>query len=168
MNILDEKNKIINLSNSINLTNLHYCFLDATDADNADYYFNPLEILEESTCAGVVLLIDNQYELKLPMDVKIILGEDIADRFVFPVMSLNDRSSYFSVYLFNSLSSFLPKFKEIKIVDIIANKEMKWLMPPLKRNEFLAVPIDGMKNNECVFITKSKKAIYDLEIFDHL
>jgi hypothetical protein len=129
---------------------LRFCILDNSDPKEPDYYFIPLIFLESFSSPALVLNINNNI-IKVPMDWQLLIGEpDLGDLEVVPLTSINDRG--FSAFAFNALSSFMPSFYPVEIVDIF--QDVKWYFPKLKPGQLLAVPLTEGDRPECVYFVK--------------
>jgi hypothetical protein len=129
---------------------LRFAILNNSDPHNPDYHFIPLRFLESFNSPALVLQIGD-YQLKMPMDWKILIGEpDIGDLETLPLTSINDRG--FKAFQFNPLSSFRPSFLDIEIVDVY--HEVTWYAPKLKNGQILAVPLDDGPDPDCVYFVK--------------
>lgn len=132
------------------IDDLRFTILDNSNPDDPDFKYIPLIFLESFTSPALVLRIGNQ-KIKMPMDWQVLIGEeDLGDLEALPLTSINDRD--FSVFQFNSLTSFSPTFLPIEIIDVYS--EVNWYSPKLKNGQFLAVPITDGHNPSCVYFIK--------------
>lgn len=132
------------------IDDLRFAILDNSDPKNPDYFFIPLIFLESFNSPALVLNIGGNI-VKMPADWQILIGEpDFGDLEVIPLTSINDRG--FSVFTFNPLDSFKPKFEPIEIVDIY--QDVKWYFPKLRPGQMLAVPISNGESPLCAYFVK--------------
>lgn len=132
------------------IDDMRFAVLDNSDPDEPDFRYIPLIFLESFTTPALVLRI-GKYQIKMPVDWQIIIGEDeIGDLESLPLTSINDRD--FKAFQFNSLSSFSPSFEPIEIIDVY--NEVTWYAPKLKNGQFLAVPLDDSPRPMCVYFIK--------------
>ena len=73
---------------------------------------------------------------------------------------------YFSVFSFNSLSSFSADFLPIEVVDVYQNVE--WFAPKLKNGQFLSVPIDDGEKPRCVYFIKDVSRNSEIILYNDL
>jgi hypothetical protein len=129
---------------------MRFAVLDNSDPGNPDYHYIPLIFLESFSAPALVLRI-GEYEIKMPMDWQVLIGEpDLGDLEMLSLTSINDRG--FKVFQFNPLSSFRPGFLDIEIVDVY--HEVTWYAPKLKNGLMLAVPLNNMPQPDCVYFVK--------------
>lgn len=132
------------------IDDLRFAILDNSVPANADYYFIPLIFLESFNSPALVLKIGN-HTIKMPIDWQILIGEkDHGDLESLPLTSINDRG--FKAYEFNPLTSFMPDFLPIEIVDIY--HDVVWYAPRLKNGQFLCVPLSDGPKPKCVYFVK--------------
>lgn len=132
------------------IDDMRFAILNNSDPSNPDYHFIPLIFLESFNSPALVLRI-GEYQIKMPVDWKILIGEpDIGDLETLPLTSINDRG--FKAFQFNPRSSFRPSFLDIEIVDVY--HEVTWYAPKLKNGQILAVPLDDSPDPECVYFVK--------------
>jgi len=132
------------------IDDMRFAILNNSDPTNPDYHFIPLIFLESFNSPALVLRI-GEYQIKMPVDWKILIGEpDLGDLETLPLTSINDRG--FKAFQFNPLSSFRPSFLDIEIVDVY--HEVTWYAPKLKNGQILAVPLDDDPDPECVYFVK--------------
>ena len=114
----------------------------------------PLVFLEIFTAPAAVLQIGDAV-FKMPIDWSIIVvNTDAGEAEVIPLTSLNNRG--FTAFTLNPLTSFIPDFKPVDIIDIY--QEVKWHFPKLKPGHFLGVPLyDTPASPCCWFIKESNK-----------
>jgi hypothetical protein len=151
MNILTLENELYDIDFvPEEIDDLRYSVLDYSNKNDVDYTFQSLVFLEIFSAPAAVLQIGKNI-IKVPLDWNIIVGDDnIVDPEIVPVSSLTTRG--FKAFSFNPLSSVLPSYPEIKLVNIY--KQMKWYSPKLKYGHFLTTPIQKSKNPDCVFFIK--------------
>jgi hypothetical protein len=129
---------------------LHFSILDNSNPSNVDYYFIPLIFLESFNSPALVLKIGS-HTVKMPIDWQILIGEkDHGDLESIPLTSINDRG--FKAFEFNPISSFMPDFLPIEIVDIY--HDVEWFVPRLKNGQFLCVPLNDGDKPRCVYFVK--------------
>jgi hypothetical protein len=132
------------------IEDLRFAILDNSTPSNADYYYIPLIFLESFNSPALVLKIGN-HTIKMPIDWQILIGEkDHGDLESLPLTSINDRG--FKAFEFNPLSSFMPDFLPIEIVDIY--HDVVWYAPRLKNGQFLCVPLTDGPKPKCVYFVK--------------
>lgn len=133
---------------------MRFAILDNSDPNNPDYHYIPLIFLESFNAPALVLSITsgkNVYKLKMPIDWQILIGEpETGDLEMLPLTSVNDRG--FKVFQFNPLTSFMPSFPSIEIVDVY--HEVAWYAPKLKNGQMLCVPINDGDKPECIYFVK--------------
>lgn len=151
MNILLLDNSKYNLENLPDeVDDLRFAILDNSTPSNVDYLFIPLIFLESFSSPALVLRIGDAI-IKMPVDWQIVIGEkDHGDLEALPLTSLNDRG--FKAFEFNPLSSFLPNFLPIEILDIY--HDVTWYSPRLKNGQYLCVPIEEGERPRCVYFVK--------------
>lgn len=151
MNILLLENEKFNLENlPEEVDDIRFAILDNSNPHNVDYHFIPLIFLESFSSPALVLKIGDAV-IKMPVDWQIVIGEkDHGDLEALPLTSLNDRG--FSAFEFNPLSSFLPNFLPIEILDIY--HDVTWYSPRLKNGQYLCVPIEDGERPRCVYFVK--------------
>jgi hypothetical protein len=151
MNILlleDQQYNLENLPDEVD--DFRFAILDNSNPHNVDYHFIPLIFLESFSSPALVLKIGDSV-IKMPVDWQIVIGEkEHGDLEALPLTSLNDRG--FSAFEFNPLSSFLPNFLPIEIVDIY--HDVTWYSPRLKNGQYLCVPIEEGERPRCVYFVK--------------
>jgi hypothetical protein len=129
---------------------MRFAILDNSDPKDPDYHYIPLIFLESFTAPALVLRIGD-YKIKMPVDWQVLIGEpDLGDLEVLPLTSINDRG--FNVFQFNPLSSFMPSFLDIEILDVY--HEVTWYSPKLKNGQMLAIPLSDDPKPECVYFVK--------------
>jgi len=129
---------------------IRFCVLDNSDPKDPDYFYIPLIFLESFNSPALVLKIGENV-IRMPVDWQILIGEpDFGDLEVVPLTSINDRG--FSVFCFNPLTSFRPKFDPVEIVDIY--QDVKWYFPKLKPGQMLAVPLTKEPESMCAYFIK--------------
>jgi hypothetical protein len=151
MNILLLENTQYNLENlPEEVDDFRFAILDNSNPHNVDYHFIPLIFLESFSSPALVLKIGDSV-IKMPVDWQIVIGEkEHGDLEALPLTSLNDRG--FSAFEFNPLSSFLPSFLPIEILDIY--HDVTWYSPRLKNGQYLCVPIEEGEKPRCVYFVK--------------
>jgi hypothetical protein len=151
MRILTLENTSYNLETLPDeIDDLRFSILDNSVPANVDYHFIPLIFLESFNSPALVLKIADKV-IKMPMDRQVLIGEqEHGDLEALPLSSLNDRG--FNAFQFNSLTSFVPTFLPIEILDIYP--EVTWYAPRLKNGQFLSVPIDEGEKPRCVYFIK--------------
>jgi hypothetical protein len=151
MNILlleDQQYNLENLPDEVD--DFRFAILDNSNPHNVDYHFIPLIFLESFSSPALVLKIGDSV-IKMPVDWQIVIGEkEHGDLEALPLTSLNDRG--FSAFEFNPLSSFLPNFLPIEILDIY--HDVTWYSPRLKNGQYLCVPIEEGERPRCVYFVK--------------
>ena len=137
------------------IDDIRYCVLDYTDKHNPDYFFVPLVFLEIFTTPAAVVRI-GQNTFKMPIDWSIIVcNNELGDAEILSITLLQDKG--FSAFTLNPISSFMPEYQDIDIVDIY--HEVRWHCPKLKQGHILAVPLDDMNNTNCAFFVKDMSKI---------
>jgi hypothetical protein len=98
----------------------------------------------------------------MPLDWSIVICDpSVGDPEVVSLMSLNDRG--FSVFAFNPITGFTPKYLDISITNIYT--DVKWYAPKLKFGHLLNVPLHDGANPPCVlFVKESNKLPEVLDI----
>ena len=129
---------------------LRFAVLDNSDPQNPDYFYIPLIFLESFNSPALVLDIGG-YQVRMPVDWKILIGEkDFGDLEMTNLSSLNDRG--FSAFSFNPLSSYTAQYLPINIVDLYT--DVKWFFPKLKQGQILAVPLESGSKPRCAYFAK--------------
>jgi len=132
------------------IDDIRFAVLDNSIPAEPDFKYIPLIYLESFTSPALVLKIGNR-RIKMPLNWQVVIGEEeIGDLESLPLTALNDRN--FSVFTFNSLSSFSADFLPIEIIDVY--NEVEWFAPKLKNGQYIAVPIDDGEKPRCVYFTK--------------
>lgn len=132
------------------IDDLRFAILDNSTPQNVDYHYIPLIFLESFTSPALVLKI-GPHTVRMPVDWQIVIGEkEHGDLETLPLTSINDRG--FNAFVFNPLSSFVPDFLPIEIIDIYT--EVTWYAPRLKNGQFLCVPIEDGPKPKCVYFVK--------------
>lgn len=162
MNILlieDQQYNLENLPEEVD--DFRFAILDNSNPHNVDYHFIPLIFLESFSSPALVLKIGDSV-IKMPVDWQIVIGEkEHGDLEALPLTSLNDRG--FSAFEFNPLSSFLPSFLPVEILDIY--HDVTWYSPRLKNGQYLCVPIEEGEKPRCVYFVKEVSR--NCEIIDY-
>ena len=110
------------------IEDLRYSILDYSNPSHIDYYFIPLVFLESFYAPAAVLKI-GEYQITMPLDWSVVICDpSVGDPEVVSLMSLNDRG--FSVFAFNPITGYTPKFMDIQITNIYT--DVKWYAPNLK------------------------------------
>jgi len=152
--------KILTLDNTSFLLNklpdevdddMRFAVLDNSDAQNPDFFFQPLIFLESFNSPAMVLKIGND-EVTMPIDWSIAVGDSSSgcDIEILPLTSLNDRG--FEAFCFNPISSFRIEFKPIEIVNFY--NDVKWYFPKMKNGQLLATPINDEPKPLCSYFVK--------------
>ena len=129
---------------------VRFCVLDNSDPKDPDYFYIPLIFLESFNSPALVLRI-GPHTIRMPVDWQILIGEpDFGDLEVVPLTSINDRG--FNVFTFNPLTSYMPEFKSVEIIDIY--QDVKWYFPKLKPGQLLAIPLTEGEKPMCAFFIK--------------
>lgn len=133
---------------------MRFAILDNSDPNNPDYHYIPLIFLESFNAPALVLQITSnkkKIKIKMPIDWQILIGEpETGDLEMLPLTSVNDRG--FKAFQFNPLTSFMPTFPGIEIVDVY--HEVAWYAPKLKNGQMLCVPITDGDKPECIYFVK--------------
>jgi len=134
---------------------LRYGVLDYSNKDDVDYMFVPLVFLESFSCPAAVLRI-GKFELKIPLDWSLIIGEpDHGEPEIINIMSLNDRG--FSCFVFNPINGYRPEWQKVEVVNIY--QEVKWYVPKLKFGHILAIPLESCKAPACAYFLKETSKV---------
>jgi hypothetical protein len=129
---------------------MRFAIFDNSDPHDPDHRYIPLIFLESFSAPALVLRID-EYDIKMPMDWQILIGEpEVGDLEMLPLTSINDRG--FRAFEFNPLSSFRPSFPRIEILDVY--HDVTWYAPKLRNGQMLAVPYTSGPKPECVYFVK--------------
>jgi hypothetical protein len=137
---------------------IKYSVLDYSHPDNVDYFFVPLVFLESYSSPAADLQI-GPYRIQMPLDWCVVIGDkEFGDLEIIQLMHLNDRD--FSVFSFNPIKGYMPKFFKIDIVDIYP--DVKWFIPKLKYGHILSVPLTDEENPFCVFFVKDVNKLPDV------
>lgn len=140
------------------IDDIRYSVLDYSNKNDIDYIFQPLIFLEIFNSPAAVLSVNNKL-IKVPLDWNVIIGEpETNDPEVIPVSMLT--AGGFKAFCFNPLTSVLPSFYEIRLVNVY--NQVKWYSPKLKFGHFLTIPIDDSKNPECIYFIKETNKIPDV------
>jgi|TARA_B100001094_G_scaffold185665_1_gene179850 hypothetical protein len=132
------------------IEDLRYSILDYSNPSHIDYYFIPLVFLESFYAPAAVLKI-GEYQITMPLDWSVVICDpSVGDPEVVSLMSLNDRG--FSVFAFNPITGYTPKFMDIQITNIYT--DVKWYAPKLKFGHLLNVPLSDKPNAPCVLFVK--------------
>ncbi len=130
---------------------MRFSVLDNSDAQNPDFFFQPLIFLESFNSPAMVLKIGSD-EIIMPIDWSIAVGDSSSacDIEILPLTSLNDRG--FEAFCFNPLSGFRVEFKKIEIVNFY--NDVKWYFPKMKNGHLLTVPLNKNPKPLCAFFVK--------------
>jgi len=129
---------------------MRFAVLDNSDTKNPDFFFVPLVYLESFSSPSAVLEIDGK-KIQMPLDWNILLGDpECGDLEILPLTSLNDRT--FHAFCFNPITSSMPSYKEINLVNIY--NEVEWFFPRTRTNQLLTIPLDVNHNPECIYFVK--------------
>lgn len=129
---------------------MRFAVLDNSDTKNPDFFFVPLVYLESFSSPSAVLEIDGK-KIQMPLDWNILLGDpECGDLEILPLTSLNDRT--FHAFCFNPITSSMPSYKEISLVNIY--NEVEWFFPRTRTNQLLTIPLDVNHNPECIYFVK--------------
>lgn len=143
------------------IIDMRFTILDNSDPSDPDFKYIPLIFLKGFTCPALVLKI-GEHVLKMPLDWHIIIGEEeMGDLEALPLTSINARD--FKAFQFNSLSSYMPSFETIEILDVYS--QVSWYAPKLKNGQFLAVPLDDSPQPKCVYFIEEVSR--NCEIIDY-
>jgi len=172
MNILNEKNKIINLDLLGDETNEYFSSLqyDPLIPANTDYVFNSLLFLETFTDSCIEVLIGGEYSLTIPLSWSIMVGDpDIGEVEVLPIVEIHPRP--YDIFCLNPLDGFVPSYKTMEYVGVY--KDIRWTFPKLARNQLLTVPLLGSETNKkgpvCIYMTNQKETKFPEEVnIEHL
>jgi hypothetical protein len=130
---------------------------DVADADNVDYFFNPLIFLESFYAPALVLEI-GKYKIQMPLDWSIVVcDEEYTDLEIIPLTALNDRG--FRTMVYNPLNHMVPEPLEVNIVNVYA--EVKWFFPKLRNGNILVVPLEEGHSPKCALFVKDRSKIPD-------
>ncbi len=130
---------------------MRFSVLDNSDAQNPDFFFQPLIFLESFNSPAMVLNIGG-HEVTMPIDWSIAVGDSqsACDIEILPLTSLNDRG--FEALCFNPLSGFRVEFKKIEIVNFY--NDVKWYFPKMKNGHLLTVPLSKEEKPLCAYFVK--------------
>lgn len=142
MQILTPDNRVFSMERMPNeVDDLQYSVLDYSDQSNVDFFFVPMILLESFSSPAALLQI-GPYQIQMPIDWAIIIGDKyVGDLEYIEIKKLNNRP--FSAFVFNPISSFSANFYEINIIDIYP--DIKWFFPKLKFGHILTIPIGEEK-----------------------
>jgi hypothetical protein len=153
MQILTLDNRAFDLSNLPDEVDdsMRFAVLDNSDAQNPDFFFQPLIFLESFNSPAMVLNIGGS-EIVMPIDWSIAVGDSssASDIEIRPLTSLNDRG--FEAFCFNPLSSFRLEFKKVEIVNFY--NDVKWYFPKMKNGHLLTVPLNKEPKPLCAYFVK--------------
>ena len=126
---------------------VRFCILDNSNPQDPDYFFIPLIFLESFNAPALVIQLGKD-KIMMPVDWHVVVGSpEVGDLEVLPLTSVNDRG--FEAFLYNCLSGYMHKYREIDIVDIYT--EVKWYFPKLKTGQLLAVPLNDNPKPQCAY-----------------
>lgn len=132
------------------ISDIRFAVLDNSVPSNPDYFYIPLIFLESFNAPALVLKIGKNI-IRMPIDWQILIGEpDMGDLEVIPLTSINDRGFY--AFEFNPLSSFLPSFPQIEILDVY--QDVTWFAPKMKQGHLLCVPIEDTPKSKCIYFVR--------------
>ena len=151
MRVLTVDNTVFNINDVPDqIDDMRYCVLDYSHPDNVDYFFVPLVFLESFSSPAADLQI-GPYRIQMPLDWCVVIGDkDFGDLEIIQLMHLNDRD--FSVFAFNPIKGYMPKFFNIEIVNVYP--DVKWFTPKLKYGHILSVPLNNDDNPFTCFFVK--------------
>ena len=139
------------------IDDIRYCILDYSNIEEPDYYFVPLVFLETFNSPAAVLKIGN-HMLKMPMGWKVIICDDEGgEPEIISILHTNDRG--FKAFCLNPISSMLPEYQPIDIVDIY--QDSKWHFPKLRPGHILAVPLTDQDRSLCAFFVNETNKLPD-------
>lgn len=164
MNILTVENKIINLCNIDEFTDIprtQFTIIDlGSDAikeeEAPDIRFPKLVYIEEYTGPAIKCSIGGHIVI-IPLSWYIFIGEeDFGDVEIVPVTSINARN--FSTVVSDPIRGFRHHFMDIRPVDLYM--EYEWVLPKVKNGQAVAVPInDDPDRPLCIYLSPSKSKI---------
>ena len=166
MHILTVENETYSLNNLPNeIGDVRYCVLDVTDPTFIDYYFLPLIFLESFNTPAVVLQIGNRFQIQMPLDWSVLVGEPgQGDLQVIPLTNLNDRG--FTTLLYNPLKGYMPTWEPIQIVNVFV--EIKWFFPKLIPGHILTIPLEDTPKPACAFFLKETNKVPEVLKIDQI
>jgi len=138
MKILTADNQVFPMTSMPDaIDDMRYSVLDYSDQSNVDFYFVPMILLESFTAPAALLQI-GPYQVQMPIDWSIVIGDKhIGDLEYLEVRKLNDRP--FTSFVFNPVTGYAPKYMEVSIIDIFP--DIKWYVPKLKFGHILTIPL---------------------------
>ena len=146
------------------IDDIRYCVLDASEKNDADFFFLPLIFLESFYSPAICMTIGNQ-NVQMPMDWSILICDDeLSSAEIIPLTSLNNRG--FKALTMNPMTCRTPDALDISITNIY--QEVKWYVPRLKSGHLLAVPLGDGDKPACVYFVKEANKTNDINIGDLL
>ena len=147
---LENQSFLLNSLPEVIEDDLRFAVLDNSNPQDPDFFFNPLIFLESFNSPAIVMEIGGN-EITMPLDWSIVICDpECGNPEVLSLMSLNDRG--FSVFAFNPLTGFTPKYLDVNITNIYT--DVKWYAPKLKFGHLLNVPLSDEPNSPCVLFVK--------------
>lgn len=170
MRILTNENDVYEMNNlPEEVGELNYCVLDYSDQADVDFYFVPMLFMDTFRSPAALLQI-GPYQVQIPLDWSLIIGDKhLGDLEILEIIKINDRE--FDAFTFNPISSYIPNFQQITILDIFP--DIKWHFPKLKFGHILPIPLGEKKqwpmtkgpepklSPECFYIVKDINKLPD-------
>jgi hypothetical protein len=159
MFILSENNQSVDLNLIPEQVELNYwVFQNAVRDEDADYFCNPLLMLESFFAATVRLRFtfkearqSQVLYLNVPADHQLLIGESTCgDLEINPVTSLSGRG--FRAFSMNPLSSFTPDYLAVDVDDIY--QPTKWFVPKTQPGQLLCVPLTEGYRPRCIYLVR--------------
>lgn len=158
--LLSNYNSSVDMNNiSYNEPNIdiNFCVFDYSNLKDVDYRFLPLVFIDEYTKAGVELQI-GQHIVHVPWDWAIVTGEmEFSELELIEIKKFHGRD--FEAFVFNPLSSSMPQFLPIKIINFYP--DLKWTSPAIFHDNLIGVPLTTGDQPLCVFFSESKTKLPD-------
>ena len=128
-----------------------FSVLDNSDPKNPDFFFMPLIFLESFNSPAILLKIGG-YEIKMPLDWSILVGDSevSSDPEVLPLTSINERG--FDAFSMNPIKGYRCDFLPIEIENVY--QDVRWYFPKMKNGQLLTIPLHDGDNPPCAYFVK--------------
>ena len=166
MYILSNNNTAIPLVSLVDSDDeVSFSYLDNTEPNFPDFYFQNLVFIESYIATAVELKLGN-YKIIMPVDWSIVVGDGQSDcdLEILPVTTLTTRG--FEALTFNPISSFRTDFLPIEVTNMYPN--VKWCFPKLTPGHALTVPIKAGYAPPCCYFMRDIPKQSEIIILDKL
>lgn len=159
MFILNEENKTINLGNLTTFfekygkeKDIMFFILDLEGSkDEYDFKCLPLKYIEKTITNAVEVVINDQYIMRIPINWYILCGDKIFYENIEFINIQNIMNEEYNCISINPLSSYIPKWYSLKIINMFPNIE--WISPKVKNEQYIVYPLSEKENPDCIIIS---------------